>query len=356
MLVPLNSPISSTVPANRQVIWAASRIEIAAVSETELSVTRVFLGSAQPAWSLPINVTGDEPHMVVGKHNAIVVADRYLLLKTEAVHWRGTNTHNHMLHHISGDGRLLWSLPLRALDQVGLLDDRLVVVHVRGASDDPVSQPPLEAHLREPVSGHSVVSYPIPVPEHLWSGYQRAQSNAIRALLDHDGEHFVVRVSLLSLSQGAKEAQLANGGLFLHVLPFRQTVVRRWGFVCPDCLRPGSLQITQSIQIPPDSRSDDIVIQVIACNQCDFRGLATYEESRRGAMTAEAWNHAGYRVTQDAFKAMAAAINQCPNPKDAQCACATHQRLGAKDASGRWQGLNASEWTSTFPMRLVQNT
>ena len=355
MLVPLNSPISSIVPADRQVIWAGSRIEMKVVSTTEVAVTRTFLGSVPRVWSLTINVTDNEPYMMVGSRNAIVVADRYLLLKTEAEHWRGAGARNHKLHHISTDGRLLWSLPLRTLDQVGLLDERLVVVHFRAALDDPISQPLLEAHLREPLTGRSIVSYPIPIPEHLWPGYQRSQGSAVRALLDHDGEHFVVRSSLLSLSLGAKDELVPNGGLFLHALPFRQTVVRRWGFVCPDCLRPGSLQITQSIQIAPDSRSDDIVIQVLACNQCGFRGLATYEESRRGTLTSEAWNHTGYRVAEEAVQAMSAAINQCPNPKDVDCLCATHQRLGVKDETGRWQGLGESESKGTFPMRLVEN-
>ena len=351
MLVPLNSPISSIVPANRQIIWAASRVDIEPVSETELAVTCTFLGAMQPAWSLTIGVTDDDPQMVAGRYNAIVVADRCLLLKTEAQQQGGGSAHNHKLHRIGSDGRLLWSLPLRTLDQVGLLDDKLLIVRFHDALDALLSQPPLEASVRDPKAGQPVASYIIPVPDHLWAGYQRVHGGDLRALLEHDGQHFAVRVSLA----GNGKDVLPNGGLFLHVLPFQQTVVRRWGFVCPNCLRPGSLQITHSIQLAPDCRSDDILVQVVACNQCSLRALAVYEESRRGALDAEAWEHTGHRVTEDRVRALIAAIGQCPNPKDAGCACGTHERLGRKDGKGRWQGLVENEPTGTFPMRLVEN-
>ena len=153
--------------------------------------------------------------------------------------------------------------------------------------------------------------------------------------------------------QGGPDQAPVQASVFAYVLPFQQTVVRRWGFVCPDCLRQGSLQIVQSIQLAPDVRSDDIVVQTIACNQCAFRGLAVYEESKRGALDAEGWQHTGYRVPQPAIQTVAAAIGQCPDPKNAACRCATHGRLGQTDDGGRWSGLADVQGATTFPMRLV---
>jgi hypothetical protein len=346
MLVPLNTPVSSIVPPNRQVIWAGSRIEVAHTSGAGLVVTRTLLSATQPSWSLLLDASGGDHDLVQAEHAVLVVADRYLLLKTCARGASGKQADT--LHHIGGDGRLRWSLPARTLDQVGMVDDTLLIVQHTGTQDERLTQPPMEAHLREPASGRSLVSYPVPVPAHLWPTYGTQRGAALRALLEHDGEHFAVRASL-ALAEGAA------GSLFLHVLPPRPTIVRRWGFVCPDCLRAGSLQITHSLQLPPDSQSDDITLQVVACNQCSFRGLATYEESHRGALTAEGWRHNGCRADGDTVRQTIAAIARCPNPQDAACTCAVHQQLGARDSTGRWMGLAGCAQAGLFPMRLVQN-
>ena len=41
-------------------------------------------------------------------------------------------------------------------------------------------------------------------------------------------------------------------------------------FVCPEC-RGASLEIGPRMQLPSDSRSDDIAVQVVQCARCDFR-------------------------------------------------------------------------------------
>ena len=64
-------------------------------------------------------------------------------------------------------------------------------------------------------------------------------------------------------------------------------------FVCPEC-RGASLEIGPRMQLPSDSRSDDIAVQVLQCARCDFRGVAIYEESRRGA--SDSWQHFGYHL------------------------------------------------------------
>ena len=76
---------------------------------------------------------------------------------------------------------------------------------------------------------------------------------------------------------------------------------------CPDCTLY-TLQTAISIELPPDSRSDEIALQVVRCSQCGFSGLAVYEESRRGALDDESVDHRAYRVSAEAVAAVEKAI------------------------------------------------
>jgi hypothetical protein len=108
---------------------------------------------------------------------------------------------------------------------------------------------------------------------------------------------------------------------------------------CGRCKTHNALKIVQTLVLPPDSRSDDIILQVVKCGQCGFKGLAVYEESRRGALDSESWSHTAYRVASQDLKSVAAAIRACPSPRDPRCQCDTHQQLGSRDRGGRWNGL-----------------
>jgi hypothetical protein len=123
-------------------------------------------------------------------------------------------------------------------------------------------------------------------------------------------------------------------------------------FVCPRCLVSGSLEINLAMQLPADSRSDDITVQIVECNQCKFYGLAVYEESRRGALELEAWEHTGYWLEADS-DGIITEIKSCPEPMNANCRCPSHVALGQSDARGRWQGLVRLQHLRTFPMRMV---
>ncbi|HVG45555.1 MAG TPA: hypothetical protein VM890_12530 [Longimicrobium sp.] len=119
-------------------------------------------------------------------------------------------------------------------------------------------------------------------------------------------------------------------------------------FACPECGSPGSLRITSSIELPPDSRSDEIALQLVACARCGFRAAAVYEESRRGGLDSEAVDHVGYRMTGEALDSLAARIGACPETRNRGCGCESHRRLGRTDDSGRWRGLEDS--AGWFPM------
>lgn len=122
-------------------------------------------------------------------------------------------------------------------------------------------------------------------------------------------------------------------------------------FLCPACGAPGGLRIRLSLELPPDARSDETTVQSVACDQCGFQGAAVYEESRRGALDSEAWNHTGYRLPRSEALRLAALLQQCPQPGKPSCGCLTHQALGGQDAHGRWLGLAGFEIEGEFPMR-----
>ena len=122
-------------------------------------------------------------------------------------------------------------------------------------------------------------------------------------------------------------------------------------FVCPACKRI-SLSITDRLELPPDSRSDEITLQIIACASCRFKGIAVYEESRRGALFDESVDHRGYVVGEDDLARLRRLIRACPDRGNPRCKCKTHRLLGKRDRAGRWSGLDEIELGDRFHMRL----
>jgi len=123
-------------------------------------------------------------------------------------------------------------------------------------------------------------------------------------------------------------------------------------FACPECSQRKSLRIALKIELPPDSRSDEIALQVVECSQCGFGGVAVYEESRRGALGSESFHHIGYRVSRDDLKALRKTIKGCPEPSNWRCKCSAHRALSRKDASGRWNALNDMPLEGAFSLKL----
>jgi hypothetical protein len=107
--------------------------------------------------------------------------------------------------------------------------------------------------------------------------------------------------------------------------------------ICPDC-KSNTLEIDQTLELPPDSYNDEVTLQTIRCAQCGLQALAVYEESRHGSLDSESWQHEGYRVSEADFQAISRAIQRCPHSGDRQCQCATHQSLG-QTTDHRWDGL-----------------
>ena len=123
-------------------------------------------------------------------------------------------------------------------------------------------------------------------------------------------------------------------------------------FRCPRCGGSGSLGIALSVELPPDSRSDEISLQLVACSACGFAGLAVYEESRRGSLGDDSFHHTGYRMAQEELASLAELLRSCPHPQDPGCLCPAHRQLGRRDAQGTWDGLAGLNLGEPFPMHL----
>jgi hypothetical protein len=112
------------------------------------------------------------------------------------------------------------------------------------------------------------------------------------------------------------------------------------------------MRITKKIELPPDSRSDEIMLQIVKCGRCRFEAIAVYEECRRGGFGYESVDHRGYYVSAADLKTVKIKISQCPNPSNGRCRCRVHKQLGSKDISGRWDGLAAIELGQRFVMKI----
>ena len=115
-----------------------------------------------------------------------------------------------------------------------------------------------------------------------------------------------------------------------------------------------AMEIVQSLELPPDSRSDEITLQLLECRQCGFRGLAVYEESRRGPFDSESWEHAGWHVPPAQWEWISGLMLACPHPENPRCGCHTHKKLGLVDYNGRWCGLDQIEYTDEFALTWLE--
>ncbi len=124
-------------------------------------------------------------------------------------------------------------------------------------------------------------------------------------------------------------------------------------FRCPQCKTSDSLEISASIDLPPDRKSTEISLQVVECSACNFRGLAVYEECRSGGPMGEEGQHIGYWVSPDAVEKIKQAIASCPSPHRDHCTCQAHSELSNRDVHTIWRGLLEIERGHTFLMRMA---
>ncbi len=121
-------------------------------------------------------------------------------------------------------------------------------------------------------------------------------------------------------------------------------------FECIGCGQE-TLSIIASIELPPDNRSDEISLQLVKCSLCGFEGAAVYEESRRGNLMEDCWDHYGYQIGPQDFQRCLAWIQTCPSPHLADCDCPIHRLLNKRDASDRWIGLDVFDLCEPFQLK-----
>jgi hypothetical protein len=110
-------------------------------------------------------------------------------------------------------------------------------------------------------------------------------------------------------------------------------------FLCPACGRP-ALTVEAALDLPPDARSDEIRVQLLRCGACDARGVGVYEESRRGALDSDSFEHSGQPASPSDYEFLRSLCARCPAPEDPRCACLAHLTLSGEDAAGRWLGVD----------------
>mgnify|MGYP001473485810 CR=1 FL=1 len=118
-------------------------------------------------------------------------------------------------------------------------------------------------------------------------------------------------------------------------------------FICPQC-ETAHLVITHSLALPPDNRSDEIILQLMQCNTCLLKALAVYQESRRGAIDHESWDHSDYLISVEDWESVQTILIACPQPDNPACNCATHQKYKQYDQQGIWHGLNEISTSNSF--------
>jgi hypothetical protein len=122
-------------------------------------------------------------------------------------------------------------------------------------------------------------------------------------------------------------------------------------FHCPNC-GGGSLEITFSLELPPNEVDDEAALQSVGCESCNFRGIAVYGENRRGSLKSESWSHIGYQVSEETLEPFLKTLVQCPSPRDRRCQCPTHLALGKRLwVNPAQHGLDVQK---EFAMRLVR--
>ena len=72
-------------------------------------------------------------------------------------------------------------------------------------------------------------------------------------------------------------------------------------FLCPEC-RQKQLTIELSHDIEPDEYNDEAKLQTIICKNCNFQGIALYQESHRGNLDETNFTHTGYSVSEELYK------------------------------------------------------
>ena len=101
--------------------------------------------------------------------------------------------------------------------------------------------------------------------------------------------------------------------------------------------------IIESIQLPPDNRSDDIFIQRIENSTTGEKGMAIYEESRRGGFDSEHWHHRGYMLDESSYNELSLLMSM----KDRKEAISRLERLYQNHFS---EGEITVVWDKGFTM------
>ena len=93
-------------------------------------------------------------------------------------------------------------------------------------------------------------------------------------------------------------------------------------FKCPACEK-NSLQGEMGMELPPSGDSDEVGVATVKCENCGFRGIAVYEESRRGSLAGLTRSFL-YELSEKDLQFIESGIRVCPDRGNKRCQCETH--------------------------------
>lgn len=125
----------------------------------------------------------------------------------------------------------------------------------------------------------------------------------------------------------------------------------KMSLICPRC-DAHSLEIIRALELSSDASSDEITVQQIACAGCGLHGAAVYQESRRGRLDAESWDHSGFILEDADYRRLDGLMRACPNPASRDCTCGAYTYFNQLDPAGHWRGLAGFQVSTPFPMVL----
>lgn len=124
-----------------------------------------------------------------------------------------------------------------------------------------------------------------------------------------------------------------------------------WALVCPDCSGARTVTSSGAIELPPEEFWDDVFLNLVSCNSCEFRGVIVALESRgHGALGDDTNERTARRLGSGSWESLRSLIEACPSSRSRRCRCPAHREL-----AGPGKYLEGYETTGTFEVRLAED-
>ena len=201
--------------------WGNDHVAVARQSRTHVRISRYQQRLGRPKWNISLDVTSGYRmlHVAVGNRLACI-SKKHLLAMTCAEYGRGGSLHNHHLHYIHEEGRVLWSRPWQTIQRFTIIENKLLVIRYVSPPNYWIDDAPLEAHMLDWETGESTASTSIVIPDALKPHYQSWQVSDLKTYLVWKNGELVVTVRPYFRPNYLPSHSLNNRGSFKQILSF----------------------------------------------------------------------------------------------------------------------------------------